>query len=964
MDLRGFFGRTLPPEGRYVLLVIRSSGARFNIQTESLDELVDMVDTMDRRADTTVYHAVGAFADSIITGEKVRRLQEDARAFRTLAMDVDVGAGKPYQTQQEAALAVLRAAADSGMPEPMLVSSGYGVHVYWPMSADVDPAQWVQMSTQLLALMRHTGVQVDASKVRDPSMVLRPPGSNNKKRDPWVPVRVVQEGSITAPADLQMVLANAPAEVVATLTAPAAKVAAPLSSIASAIVGDAPEYPPLAPADMEPQCAQLAEAAATGFAGNYKAWITALTVAKFCEDPLDAAHRWSEHAPDYDAAETERVLSTLHATGPSLCQTFALHNPSGCAACPHNGKIRSVAALSGASLPTTVPVPPAALVAQPAATLTLPPGYVTANRAIYRVIDGVRDLVIEYPLIVISHTTEVSQTTEARCAEIMADIPSEGWRTFLIPMKALYGRDTELAEALASRGVYLPKGRTARVGAYIVDYLKQLQQAAAAAEVYRQMGWSAREDVFVAGSTAYTATGSAPCRVGDRVRSISGSFRTEGQLANWSAAANVYNSPELRMHAFCLLAMMGAPLMRGSGLDAAVLYMYSPQSGTGKSTTGLLGLSAFGEPGRMKMQAADTHNAMMMRFSLHGSTPAYIDEVTTMDDEQMRMLLLQVTHGQQRARLHSDASLHDAVQWNTIVAASGNRDIHAGLAAAANNEGAQMRVLQVTLPPTATFSRTNAGARISALIDSNYGHAGPMLAQEIIRMGGPGKLFRAAEESMDATYKFRFEGPERFWRAIAVCAYAAGTLANRMGLVQLDVPAIMKAAVENVDILRSSVREGALDGIDLVGEFVRQLAPQIVVMKHNQDSGLQTPQYVPPTGEVVGRLDALCTNRVSFSGGSLHISSSALQQWARKRGTDQATILTQLMRDGVAVVRPSTASPNKVTLTRGTGSLGTAVRCYSISLTHPRLMSAIGSSFDNKQPAIAPLQVVPANAAQ
>jgi hypothetical protein len=102
----------------------------------------------------------------------------------------------------------------------------------------------------------------------------------------------------------------------------------------------------------------------------------------------------------------------------------------------------------------------------------------------------------------------------------------------------------------------------------------------------------------------------------------------------------------------------------------------------------------------------------------------------------------------------------------------------------------------------------------------------------------------------------------------------------------------------------------------------------------------------------------MCTNRVGFTGGSLHVSSSAFQQWARKRGTDQATILTQLQRDGVAVIRPSTNNPNKVTLTRGTGALGTAVRCYSFSLAHPRLLSALGSSFDNKQPAIAPLQVV------
>jgi hypothetical protein len=76
-----------------------------------------------------VYYSVGAFAGHhvVVDGKpKIQRKQEQARWFKTLAVDLDIGPDKPYQSQREGFAALNAAIQAIGLPAPMVVKSGNG----------------------------------------------------------------------------------------------------------------------------------------------------------------------------------------------------------------------------------------------------------------------------------------------------------------------------------------------------------------------------------------------------------------------------------------------------------------------------------------------------------------------------------------------------------------------------------------------------------------------------------------------------------------------------------------------------------------------------------------------------------------------------------------------------------------------------------------------------------------------
>ena len=71
-------------------------------------------------------------------------------------------------------------------------------------------------------------------------------------------------------------------------------------------------------------------------------WVSALSIAAFCVDGDEAAHKMSNQYPDYDPSEVETKLRNIRKRGgPHHCATFEERNPGGCDGCIHKGKIKS-----------------------------------------------------------------------------------------------------------------------------------------------------------------------------------------------------------------------------------------------------------------------------------------------------------------------------------------------------------------------------------------------------------------------------------------------------------------------------------------------------------------------------------------------------------------------------------------------------------------------------------------------
>ena len=74
--------------------------------------------------------------------------------FRSFWLDLDVGEDKAingdgYATQDIAIEKLWQFVNDLGLPDPMVVNSGRGVHAYWPLNADLDAASLVEVSKSI-----------------------------------------------------------------------------------------------------------------------------------------------------------------------------------------------------------------------------------------------------------------------------------------------------------------------------------------------------------------------------------------------------------------------------------------------------------------------------------------------------------------------------------------------------------------------------------------------------------------------------------------------------------------------------------------------------------------------------------------------------------------------------------------------------------------------------------------------
>src|SRR5690606_18969875 len=95
------------------------------------------------------------------------------------------------------------------LPKPYLVSSGGGIHVYWPLTTAVDRQTWLGTAVALKALTKQFEFRVDQSRTADSASVLRPIGTANWKTGSPRKVELMAEGVVTDHADFHKCLAFA-----------------------------------------------------------------------------------------------------------------------------------------------------------------------------------------------------------------------------------------------------------------------------------------------------------------------------------------------------------------------------------------------------------------------------------------------------------------------------------------------------------------------------------------------------------------------------------------------------------------------------------------------------------------------------------------------------------------------------------------------------------------------------------
>jgi hypothetical protein len=130
----------------------------------------------DRRGES-VYHACAVYHD------ETSRKAFNAKAMNAFWLDIDCGDGKArkgagYETKAEAQEALSQFCADCGLPEPMIVDSGGGLHVYWILDEEILASDWKPVAEKLKKLCSFSGFKADPNRTADAASILRPVGTH------------------------------------------------------------------------------------------------------------------------------------------------------------------------------------------------------------------------------------------------------------------------------------------------------------------------------------------------------------------------------------------------------------------------------------------------------------------------------------------------------------------------------------------------------------------------------------------------------------------------------------------------------------------------------------------------------------------------------------------------------------------------------------------------------------------
>jgi Virulence-associated protein E len=363
-----FLELVLPNGGHYIAALKRPAGKGFarSVFALTLQDLWNTIEAADRDGFET-YHACASFKEALNDpqgtpdGQKrLGRTKQNIFGARAFWLDIDCGVNKPYLDQDKAGDALAAFCQALKLPRPVVVTSGAGLHVYWPLVEALDRETWEKYAKGLKVLCVKHALQVDHARTADISSVLRTPGTHNRKSGKPLEVkcdpRCLEQPS--APLDrFAIFLEAAPQAVTCVEGKPPSQVrgipalAGPVpehianrrrTSMLSDAIGGIVVRVPAYGAQIANRCAQLRVLRDNMGRVPEPHWYAALGVLAFCEDGKALGHDWSSGYEGYSFEETQdRLNRAADLRGPTTCAHFQSINPSGCEGCSHRGVMKS-----------------------------------------------------------------------------------------------------------------------------------------------------------------------------------------------------------------------------------------------------------------------------------------------------------------------------------------------------------------------------------------------------------------------------------------------------------------------------------------------------------------------------------------------------------------------------------------------------------------------------------------------
>ena len=874
------------------------------------------------------------------------RTQRNMLAARCLFLDIDVGAGEAKYATQADGLRALRAfTQDIGLPAPTIVSSGGGLHVYWPFDQDLPTEDWRGLAGLLKSATDAKGLKADPSRTADPASVLRVPGTINHKQGQSLPVQVLRYGQPSSVDSLREVLK-----------------AAAGTKASAVFLGARPDMsgfednttlhtaPPPGMKSLVSVCGQVQYAMRHVATLPEPLWYAILGLVRYTRQGDAAAHKISVGHPNYSVEYTDEKLHTLASKniGPTTCEKFATLNPDVCGQCVYRGSAKSPLTIARKSddLPPPEVKPPAPA----AAPVSIPPPIPAAPFPYKRTPSGIfvesvvkgkgdePDFVEQVKLLNHDFFPIRRYKDARREAEVhvwVADLPLVGQVELSLAADTMYD-NKKLGGLLAHRGVFVQSKMIPLLANYMVAYIKQLQAVSAPETLRTSLGWNAELSEFTLPDCVLHENGTqTPITLDSAAAASLAAVTKHGTLERQVELLKFFDHPAYIPNQFAICAALGAPLFYMTGHHGVVVNMSGPP-GASKSTTLYTGAGLWGHPIKMTINGTSrgaTANARDNRIMALSNLPVMVDEITQMSPRDAAEMAMSITQAEGRLRLdHTGAERRTAQGTkSTIMLSTANTSLYNLIAAyRADGVAESVRVLEMTFTPQTVHTKVEADDYLDDL-KNNYGHVGEQFIRYVVthREKVHTKV-RAIMRALDSALKIT--AGERFWSAAAAAALAACEIANELGLLNYNKRKLLDwIATEQIPAMRGTIVAQHASPALVLADYLEYINGSMLVLQNASKAGQGRWKTNLPT-VVRQPTNAKLLARHEIDRGLIWVSTTGLRNYCIDIGYNYTTLISHLKNSGA--IRPQTAA--KV-LGAGTDYAKGQTACWVVNINHPEL---------------------------
>ena len=440
------------------------------------------------------------------------------------------------------------------------------------------------------------------------------------------------------------------------------------------------------------------------------------------------------------------------------------------------------------------------------------------------------------------------------------ELPRDPIREILVPMKHVYALEN-FKSLMSSNGVFASAEKLPHLMNYIIKWGQYMQLTDKAEMMRMQMGWTEEPADEIAWPTRSFVIGKREILTNGEiidapsspfVRGIAKHLVPRGTYERWRESADYLDKPGFEMHAFTMLCGMASPYMTYTS-TAGVTVCLLGQSGSAKTGAMYAGLSMWGNPKDLSVFEA-TDNGMVGRFLGLHNIPLGIDEISNKDAKILSQLVHKISHGKAKIRMQGSVNAereHEMSASMTCIMTTNQSAYNKFELIKSSPDGEAARLIEFLIQKPELLKAEGGAALGKHIFDAfrvNYGHTGPMVIQEGLRLGDSYIEDNLALWDERFTKDFGDDGTYRFYQNLVSTACMSGTMAHEANIIKLDISRVYHETVREMITIRDKVvKVNRTDYPSVLSDFLHKNTNSLLVIK----DGKVTKE---PTNQIVARM--------------------------------------------------------------------------------------------------------------